>query len=306
LVVIAIIGVLIALLLPAVQAAREAGRRAHCSSNLKQIGIALLNYEGAHKRLPPGAFWFSGYTVQKGSILVHLLPFAEQQTVFDMYDFRKPSIDQQLIPGTTREIRSQVIPVYICPSDSLDGTILGEGSVAAEGTGILGVHNYTASRGPNGLANNGACPCTNNWNAFQMAPFENVKNYPGPFTRLGVGIRLREVRDGLSKTIFFGEVRPQCSWHNDNGWGTSNNGNGYSSTVVPINYDSCTRDPNASDKCTQYCNWNTEAGFKSSHSGGAQFLLGDGAVVFIPETIDHQTYQYLGGKADGQVASLAE
>ena len=60
------------------------------------------------------------------------------------------------------------------------------------------------------------------------------------------------------------------------------------------------------DGCKRYCNWNTELGFKSRHPGGAQFLFGDGSVHFLPETIDHWNYQYLGAKADGQVAQLPE
>ena len=132
-----------------------------------------------------------------------------------------------------------------------------------------------------------------------MAPLDDPKNYAGPFTRVGTTAKLSQVTDGLSKTIFFGEVRPNCSEHVKEGWAYTNNGNGYCTTLIPINYDSCNEE--AADACARPCNWNTEVGFKSSHSGGAQFLLGDGSVHFVPETIDHQIYQYLGAKSDGFV-----
>ena len=95
-----------------------------------------------------------------------------------------------------------------------------------------------------------------------------------------------------------GEIRPLCSWHGDNGWATTNNGNGYCSTIIPINYDTC-QGADAANGCNRFCNWNTEAGFKSSHPGGAQFLFGDGSVHMLTEDIDYMTYQHLGGKADG-------
>ena len=307
LVVIAIIGILIALLLPAVQAAREAARRAQCSNNLKQIGLAVLNYESAMKILPPGAFWACRDGTRKGSILVHILPFIEQQSLHDAFDFNAAIIDGQTFGDTGEEIGSTIVPPYVCPSDNHKGVIDTESHSSFDPARHVALHNYTASRGPNQLANNGSCPCSNNWNSFASASgiYEDYDNFAGPFTRRCTCIRLSAVTDGLSNTIFFGEVRPMCSWHNDNGWATSNNGNGYSSTVIPINYDSCTRDTSTSDNCRRYCNWNTEAGFRSAHPGGAQFLFGDGSVHFLPETIDHQAYQDLGGKDEGHPVTVS-
>lgn len=95
-----------------------------------------------------------------------------------------------------------------------------------------------------------------------------------------------------------------CSAHNSGGWGSSNNGQGLTSTIVPINFDSCSRDPAEPDGCRRYCNWSTELGFKSRHPGGANFLLGDASVRFVAQTIDHWTYQYLGAKADDIAVTL--
>jgi type II secretory pathway pseudopilin PulG len=93
LVVIAIIGILVALLLPAIQAAREAARRSQCQNNLRQLGVAILNYENAKKALPPGgitkgeccgASSAAGWTI-------YILPYVEEQALYDKYDFNEPN-----------------------------------------------------------------------------------------------------------------------------------------------------------------------------------------------------------------------
>jgi prepilin-type N-terminal cleavage/methylation domain-containing protein/prepilin-type processing-associated H-X9-DG protein len=292
LVVIAIIGILIALLLPAVQAARESSRRAHCANNLKQIGVGLHNFEGAYKHYPPGAVWNSGPpVVRKGSILVYLLPYIEQDQTYEAIDFTLANIDTSTFPGTTTPIASTRISSYICPSDPQDELYWGTAP-----------HNYAASRGPTEVYDNPGCSCSHPWQALSQAPLDNPQRFAGPFTRVGTKTRVSDVRDGLSNTIFFGEVRPACSEHARNGWLHSNNGNGYCTTLIPINHDTC--NDQAPDACNRSCNWNTEVGFKSRHPGGAQFLLGDGSVRLLKDQIAHQTtYQYLGGKSDGQVVS---
>ena len=308
LVVIAIIGILIALLLPAVQAAREAARRMSCSNHLKQIGLAVLGYDNAIKTLPPGAYWHTYDTkVNKGSVLVHLLPFIEQQHLYDAIDFSQPNIDIQVylkvVSGNDKVIGNNIIPTYQCPSDNHSGTMLIPGK-PADGipAGEMALHNYSASRGSAGVSNNRYCSCSHPFGSFALESYDNADKkgiFPGPFSRRGLPVKLSEISDGLSKTIFFGEVRPLCSWHNGNGWATSNNGNGYCTTMIPINYDTCHPQNSSVPGCNKLCNWNTEAGFKSAHPGGAQFLFGDGSVHMLDEDIDHMTYQYLGAKADG-------
>jgi prepilin-type N-terminal cleavage/methylation domain-containing protein len=275
LVVIAIIGILIALLLPAIQAAREAARRSSCGNNLRQIGVALHSYENAHKHLPPGAVWING-TINRGPALVHILPYIEEKSLYSAFDFHSLNTDGAVLPGSTIQAVSQLVSTYLCPSDSHEASY--DGHVP---------HNYAASRGPTAVYDNPACSCNHAWQSFATAPLDDPKNFAGPFSRVGDPVRLRQITDGLSKTIFFGEVRPSCSEHARNGWATTNNGNGYCTTIIPINYNSC--QDNSPDPCHQSCNWNTEVGFKSAHPGGALFLLGDASVRFIPETIDQQT-----------------
>ena len=289
LVVIAIISVLIALLLPAVQAAREAARRAQCANNLKQIGLAIHNFEGMQGKVPPGAVW-SPNGDKKGSVYVYLLPFLEQSVAFNAFNLNQSNIDGTTFQGTSRLVGATVLPVLLCPSDSHPPEFYG-----------LAVHNYAASRGPTDVFDNVSCFCNFPWRSFAQAPNDDPQVFAGPFTRMGTQIRFADVLDGLSNTIFFGEVRPTCSQHAQNGWSLSNDGNGYCTTLTPMNYYSC--DDNAADPCHRTCNWNTEVGFKSAHTGGAYFLYGDGSVHFLAENIDYATYQSLGAKSDGRVVN---
>ncbi len=288
LVVIAIIGILIALLLPAIQAAREAARRSSCQNNLKQIGLAVLNYEQSKKRLPPGAIWEED-KISRGSIFVHLLPMLEQPALYEAFDFKLEDIDDTRVGRTGQRIASTVIDVLICPSDEREIRYGEEQYVA---------HNYAASRGPSELWLNTNCLCDYPEASLARAPIDDPEDFAGPFTRVGTQERLQNITDGLTKTIFFGEVRPACSEHSRNGWVAANNGNGYCTTLIRINENTCSDD--ALDPCRRTCNWNKEVGFKSTHPNGAYFLFGDGSVHFIEQDIDHDLYQLLGAKNDGQ------
>ena len=301
LVVIAIIGILVALLLPAVQQAREAARRMQCTNNLKQIALATLNYEVARGELPPGSiFWNSNDVAEhRTGVLARILAYAEDTALHDLID---PETEQtrgtnnlQLPDGTY--LSEFVIPMYVCPSDPSE-------RVAMVGDKPRAMMSYAASNGSMTRTNpSPGCTCRL-FNEFGLRTFRwhTRDKYSGPFSRYQYTTRLREIKDGVSKTIFFGEVRPQCSVHTRNGWLHSNNGTGLVSTIVPINYDTCSpRGTDGVDPCNWNCNWNTELGFKSVHHGGANFNLGDGSVHFLSEDIDHWTFQYLGDKADGMV-----
>ena len=291
LVVIAIIGVLIALLLPAVQAAREAARRATCLNNMKQIGIATHLYHGVHKTLPSGVIR-QGNNQLYTSALTLILPFIEQQTLYDSFDFTAPTLDYQTLSDGTY-IGSTIVQSYLCPSDDHE----------ERNDRGLALFNYAASGGPSYMnVTNPSCPCP------QFAVWDTQyglgdRNYgsPGPFNvnPNSRSIAFREITDGLSNTILFGEVRPNCSIHVSQGWAITNNANGFATTVVPINYDTCNKDPAAG--CHSFCNWSMELGFRSNHVGGIYILMGDASVQFLNESTDHFTYQWLGGRADGRI-----
>jgi type II secretory pathway pseudopilin PulG len=154
LVVIAIIAILIALLLPAVQQAREAARRSQCKNNLKQLGLAMHNYESSYTKFPPSATIAGGSTTNNGSWSVHgrILPQIEQENLADLVDLSKPWDTQMVIDGVK-------IPVFACPSDVNSDTArnTGAGKPSLYPTsygfnfGTWFVHNLQAGQGGDGM-----------------------------------------------------------------------------------------------------------------------------------------------------------
>ncbi len=112
LVVIGIIGILVALLLPAVQAAREAAHRASCQNNLRQLGVALQNFHAAHNQFPAGSDETRGLT---HSWITHLLPHLEQETLYQRYDFSRPWNDGDATAGNF-SVGQAILPILRCPS----------------------------------------------------------------------------------------------------------------------------------------------------------------------------------------------
>ena len=314
LVVIAIIGILIALLLPAVQAAREAARRSQCTNNLKQIGLALHGYHDIYKILPPGAFYGGTvpgtvYQGSRGSILTRILPFVEEDALYEMFDFNDVTdgrVYNPLFQDGNRFMRSVTVSAFICPSDNNAIKLGNKPNQIQPG-------NYWGCMGPtNNVSDSPSCGCPEValWRSYsRTAPNTNAAAPAGVFTRNGwvYQCRFADVRDGLSNTIFMGEVRADCSNHVRLGWSNSNRWGMF--TQIPINYDSCYANlaqatAAGGTGCNARCNWNTEVGFKSRHPGGANFQFGDGAVHFISETIEHWNYQHLGDKDDGESAQV--
>lgn len=320
LVVIAIIGVLVGLLLPAVQAAREAARRMQCSNNLKQLGLSLHNYHDAFKRFPGGSSsipgvgdgvngnsqpWVAGQW-RKGSQLVKLLPFIEQTALFNAIPMDR---DVELwftqtqpagSPLGTIQPRVIQIPTFVCPSDPPSRI-------------DIAVGNYGVSMGSQAMPANGAA-CTlypNHLNGpTGHGSSNNPSNISGVFSRFHWAAKLADMSDGTSNTICIGEIRPNCADHHNNGW---HHGNAlWTSTVPPINFNTCRGEAGGSPPtgaartCNSFDVWMTSQGFKSKHVGGAQFVLGDGSVHFITSNIDYNTYQFLGARADGNVASIPQ
>ena len=311
LVVIAIIGILIALLLPAVQAAREAARRSSCSNNLKQLGLALHNYNDTFGRFPggtrscdpanpntgtcPGGYGYvwEGGPHRKGSMLVKLLPFMEGRTITDAVDFRLDVEGQLWNLG----ISTRDLPTLRCPSD--DYVVTGTGHA-----------NYAPSLGNQTMPGRGCDIYPGN--NFGTGPTghgstEAGNEISGCFSRYSWAARMGELSDGTSQVIVMGEIRPYCGDHHRGGWANSNAL--WTATTGPINFPTCPAQRPGHDTdpfdCYHFATWQTSQGFKSRHAGGAQFVFGDGSVHFLTETIDYLTYQKLGDRRDGQAIPAA-
>ncbi len=289
LVVIAIIGVLVALLLPAIQAAREAARRAQCSNNLRQLGLALQNYHDTHNRFPGACHrdpW-SGGNHRTGSVLVKLLPYVEQAAIYDQIDFNE-DVTQWFFDNH----RHTWIPAFVCPSDP-------RGSVHAD----RAQSNYGISLGAQRMSSQGGW-CTM-YEGHVRGPSghgstNDGSQISGLFSRFFWAANLAEIIDGTSNTIAMGEIRPMCGDHHEQGWFHGNSL--WTATTAPINFPTCRGEQQyQANSCYAHNNWQTSQGFKSRHPGGAQFVFADGTVHFLTETIDYQTYQYLGARASGQV-----
>lgn len=307
LVVIAIIGILVALLLPAIQAAREAARRSQCSNNLKQVALAILNYEGTKKTIPAG----SGYLHEepKGNWVVEILPFMEEQAVEAQYDF-------SLYPDQGRNLELAAvtrIESLICPSDEASGQPILDNRRQGAGS-----HNplraqglwYTGSMGPTmpdqcafdtnvqtlrytclgcgfGTLNPTTGAPANACARFHY-PLQSPDCCAGMICRRNEGIKLRKVTDGLSQTIMLGETLPS-HWV----WNCIFCDNfPVSSTHIPIN---------TMDKSELAENYWRTSGFKSMHPGGINVAMGDGSVRFLSESIDYVTYNMMGSRANSDV-----
>jgi prepilin-type N-terminal cleavage/methylation domain-containing protein/prepilin-type processing-associated H-X9-DG protein len=309
LVVIAIIGTLVGLLLPAVQAARESARRSSCTNNLKQYGLALHNHHDTLGYIPSGApqnAWGSPHM----SWHAYVLPFMEQQGIASKIKFNSGGDERFRDAGSGKQVRNIRLPFARCASDN--SIVEQDGWAQSSYSGSLG-----SQRTP---SNDGNC---NQYLGFAEVPAGNAdhgnagdfRDISGMFSRLVTeqkGCTFSMVSDGLSKTIFVGEILADCHDHREGLWSFNGMGNAHASTVVPINtmttcYDTqadatARRVPNP--QCFSKDNWNYSWGFRSKHPGGAQFLFGDGSTRILADTIDHTTYQRLGGRKDGAAINL--
>ena len=303
LVVIAIIAILIALLLPAVQQAREAARRTQCRNNLKQYGLAIHNYNDVYGQLPPGGSGGCCDVIPAVGWHVRILPYVDQAPLFSQLDFAG-NLPASSYAGTgnlgkvpfqilsdNKEARTHQVPMFRCPSDT-----------SPEFESGWATSSYGGSLGSQGnVSNGGDC---NEWQPFALETANNggssdIRQLSGVFNRWGAKIQFRDVTDGMSNTIFVGEILTRCVDHNSNWWRQNGAGNAHAGTIVPINTMNTCDNSDTSLPCRAQDKWNYSWGFRSQHEGGAHFLFGDGAVSFVSENIDHRTYQFLGGRDDG-------
>jgi len=303
LVVIAIIAMLVTLLLPAVQSAREAARRAACINNLRQVGLGMMNYESSNNEFPFG----SDYPKSHRTFGALILPFIEAQNHFDMFDFTKP-----MRHGANRVARTTPVDVYMCASDPTSGNpILSKrGDSPSHNPADSTMLSYTGSMGPTHPDNCPFCPDNKpspvNW-CCQGCNFGTFGNgcgmkdgtFAGMFGRFEKSIKIKQVEDGLSKTVLCGETIP--SHYVWNGAFVPNFP--VSSMSIPIN---TMEQDNLKHGGHSLILWAITSGFKSYHPGGANFVMGDGSVHFTDDSIDHQIYAALGTRAGHEAVSVSQ
>jgi prepilin-type N-terminal cleavage/methylation domain-containing protein/prepilin-type processing-associated H-X9-DG protein len=293
LVVITIIGILIALLLPAVQAAREAARRAQCSNNLKQLGLALHNYHLTNRQIPFTAGTSGVYPGKTNrNWIVGLLPAIEQQAIWDKMDMKLGGL---VAPNLA--LIQQNLAVVLCPSDG-GARIPRKRADDAWALGVdLALTSYAISAGDhmNGTGSSGA-PYPPYEPYCRNAYFGEGNKVRGVASRYGWSCAFEEVRDGLSNTLFVGEIIPQwCYWQC---WGVQS----FATTAWPINHRNAEYQTGLLPVDISESN-NDSISFRSWHPGGAHFLFGDGSVHFLSASMNHATYQALSSRAAGEVVS---
>jgi len=277
LVVIAIIAILVALLLPAVQAVREAARRSQCQDHLHNMGIALQNYEGVNKSFPINCSFDGGYAVtnKMTTWLTGILPYVEQKPLAD-------SINPSSIWNDNAAIARTPLNIYLCPSDSTSdqGVLPGRANLNTDAA----VTNYKSVAGGNWA-----------WGGFNFA--SSAGRYAGSNNGLdqGNGFICRSTGrsakttfqrdlavDGTSNTVVVGEcVAGEC---NHNSWFHFNHSTG--TAGIPLNHY-------MPPGTYGVGSWDHNYSFASYHPGGGHFCFGDAKVSFFSENIDGVVYRGL-------------
>jgi len=293
LVVIAIIGILVGLLLPAVQQAREAARRMSCSNNLKQLGLAMHLYHDLHDRFPPTVLGIDagmdgGRPIHDAGLTawVSILPFHENQALYERFDFNGTAW-----AAGNRGPASQTPPVHLCPSMAFPAT-----------DEPRGFSSYAVSSGTNRYRNqmhNGAI--VDAMNVF-LGERVNLGVPPDEAVMTWTSIQDILVADGTTNTLLAGEFGVQ---HKD-------------SSNLPFPFPST--GPNVGEWAVSYP-YNSAASvfgtfnanripvfdipsyetFRGPHPGGVQFVLTDGSVRMVAETIDATVLDNLAARNDGNV-----
>jgi prepilin-type processing-associated H-X9-DG protein len=339
--VIAIIAVLIALLLPAVQSAREAARRAQCVNNLKQIGLALHNYASANSTFPMAStvIWHNNYGYAAyadwGSWSVHalLLGYLDQQPLYNAANF---NLGVWVTPGypTNQTVALAANNTFICPSDGICPQI------PANGLRWGGWNcNYFASAGSStfpGIQSNKSLPDTNGIfqiTAGKVTSFasvtdgtsntiafgESLVGQNGPRERFRTGVYPDPPNVGgalfnaSSKPALVMQDLATCmkefqaatrihGCNKGSRWAVGGVGTSLFNTIVPPSSNDY-----SFDACTFFTGGGTDGGeyqnANSNHPGGANFAFADGSVHFLKSSISMPTYWALGSRGGGEVLS---
>jgi prepilin-type N-terminal cleavage/methylation domain-containing protein len=309
LVVIAIIGILVALLLPAIQAAREAARRAQCQSNLKNVALAVLNYESTQKTTPKGMTFHPLLEPTIGTLsrfdanwIIFILPYLEEQPLYDSFNFQRPINDasKALDTNLNYQARGKEISVLLCPSDGKN-RVLYQGAIGSGHGGNWARTNYAGNAGgaflyygctPADICASG--PDSEGWKNNKL------RGVMGP----NASVKLRRVVDGTSKTILVGEIRTGITDKDARGiwamghaaaslvamYGSGGDANGPNACYpfADDTYSNVCGTSEAIDQCVDCYSGNAfaQATVRSLHTGGAYVAMTDGSVQFISDDIE--------------------
>lgn len=302
---IAIIAVLVAILLPAVQQAREAARRGSCINNMKQIGLALHSYHEKVRVFP----YASGYAIKNAdgtdngarhTWVEFLLPHMEQQGLYNKIDFKTPNTSA----ANAAQFASKILPVFLCPSNTYAfrprRPDTNDWMEAPATTMMLSYPLMAGSIMPDNIPPDCGCTdcfcntentMTKTWGSVHTVARNKI---PGISNRGVTRMGIEDIQDGTSNVILAGErSNDVCGWGGAFSWN------------FPIMYtgqkiNSPTRTTSQTSDYWRNC------GASSFHVGGANFLLADGSVHFFSDAIDHRVYAYLGDRADRNIVQTPE
>jgi prepilin-type N-terminal cleavage/methylation domain-containing protein len=263
LVVLAIIGILMALLLPAVQHVRESARRLQCQNNLKQIGLAMQTYHDRYKVFPSG--WIGPTGMTWGA---YILPDLEQTPLYDALRVNEFGDVMPPDAGTEYDI---LLPIYVCPTDSgpdINGNYSHDGTIGYKKSNYIGVNGGTnfvehRSQDPSGV-----------FGVASRVGIQSIKD--GASNTFLVGEREFDMKKGFRGAIWMRAINKVGSYM-------------YGPAVV----GTCGKRILLNSSRTRFI------GFSSAHSSGALFLFADGGVRFISDSIDGDVYASMAKKSDG-------
>jgi prepilin-type N-terminal cleavage/methylation domain-containing protein/prepilin-type processing-associated H-X9-DG protein len=313
LVVIAIIGILIGMLLPAVQQVREAARRVTCANQMRQMSLAMLSYESANEQYPSGEFWLGTYNPNgswrgwsRWNWTVKILPFMEQTALYNSSDLNSPAFRG----SAYQDAMDATPPGFLCPSNPHNSVKFRENEQTPNEE--IAECDYAANSGDHfggGAFGVGADPTIGTpptypafANTWQTAGYKRG-GHPirGVISRFGWGATIANVSDGTSNTFLVGECIGVYSINQNFG------SQSWALTSYPMNWKN--------DHFKNLSNWPTLANpqwgdglvFRSLHAGGlVNFAMCDGSVQSLSQNINQDLYMALSSRAGGEVVSVSD